>query len=62
MNEFIQEMQKANLFNDITQRIGFALWQIQELESFSAQYFVLLAQAKKGMGEAQTIPCLLIDN
>jgi hypothetical protein len=55
-------MQKANLFNDITQRIGFALWQIQERERFSAQYFVLLAQAKKGMGEAQTIPCLLIDN
>jgi len=26
------------------------LWQIQELESIAAQYFVLLAKAEKGMG------------
>ncbi len=47
----MQEMQRANRLNEITQRIGFALWQIQELESASAQYFVLLAQAKKGIRE-----------
>ena len=52
MNEFIQQLQKANRLTEITQRIGFALWQIQELEGVSAQYFVLLAQAIKGMGEA----------
>jgi hypothetical protein len=34
----------------ITQRIGFTLWQLQELEGVAAQYFVLLTQAKKGMG------------
>ena len=34
----------------ITQQIGFSLWQIQELENVTAQYFVLLVQAEKGMG------------
>lgn len=52
MNEFMQQLQKANRLKEITQRVGFALWQLQELEDVSAQYFVLLAQAKKGMGEA----------
>lgn len=37
----------------ITQRIGFALWQLQELEGVSAQYFVLLEKARKGMGLAE---------
>jgi hypothetical protein len=45
-----QQLEKANRLTEITQRIGFCLWQIQELEGVSAQYFVLLAQAKKGMG------------
>ncbi|MBU4263921.1 MAG: hypothetical protein KKC76_18855 [Proteobacteria bacterium] len=48
----MQQIQKANRLKEITQRIGFAIWQIQELEGVSAQYFVLLGQAKKGMGEA----------
>ena len=52
MNEFTQQIQKANRLKEITQRIGFAVWQIQELEGVSAQYFVLLTQAKKGMGES----------
>ena len=47
-----QQLQKANRLAAITQRIGFVLWQIQELEGVAAQYFVLLAQAKKGMGRA----------
>jgi len=37
---------------EITQRIGFTLWQIQELEGVSAKYFVLVTLAKKGMGLA----------
>ena len=45
-------MQEAERLKIITQRIGFALWQIQELEGVSAQYFVIVTQAKKGMGEA----------
>jgi len=45
-----QQLQKATRLAAITQRIGFALWQIQELEDVVAQYFVLLVQAKKGMG------------
>ncbi|MDH4205340.1 MAG: hypothetical protein OEV45_07420, partial [Desulfobacteraceae bacterium] len=51
MEEFNIQMEKANRLNEITQRIGFALWQMQELEGVSAQYFVLAAQAEKRMGE-----------
>ena len=36
----------------ITQTIGFTLWQLQELEGVAAQYFVMLTQARKGMGVA----------
>jgi len=42
--------QIANRLSAVTQSVGFALWQLQELEGASAQYFVLLAQAEKGMG------------
>lgn len=52
MNKILQQTQQAERLKSITQRIGFALWQIQELEGVSAQYFVLLTQAKRGMGEA----------
>jgi hypothetical protein len=34
----------------ISQRVGFALWQLQELEGVTATYLVLVARAKKGMG------------
>ncbi len=40
----------ADRLSVITQRIGFALWQVQELEGVSARCFVLLVQARKGMG------------
>jgi len=40
----------ADRLTAITQRIGFAIWQIQELEGVAAQYFVLAAQATRGMG------------
>ena len=41
---------KEKRLDKITRGIGFALWQIQELEGVTAEYFVLLAQAKKEMG------------
>lgn len=34
----------------ISQRIGFALWQLQELEDISAHYLVLVLRANRGMG------------
>lgn len=52
MDAFEHQLQKADRLSAITQRIGFAIWQIQELEGVTAQYLVLLTQAKKGMGLA----------
>lgn len=52
MEDLSLRLEKADRLYSITQRIGFALWQIQELEGVTAQYFVLLVQAKKGMGLA----------
>ena len=52
MKDLAHQLEKADRLAAITQRIGFALWQIQELEGVSAQYFVLVVQAKKGMGLA----------
>jgi uncharacterized protein YutE (UPF0331/DUF86 family) len=50
MNDLTHQLRKADRLRAITQRVGFALWQLQELEGTSAQYFVLVAQAKQGMG------------
>jgi hypothetical protein len=36
----------------ISERVGFALWQIQELESIAAHLYVLCGSAKPGMGLA----------
>lgn len=47
-----ERLPKAGRLAAITQRVGFALWQIQELEGVAAQYFALVAQAWKGMGLA----------
>jgi len=44
------QLEKAERLHAITQQIGFALWQLQELEGVSAQYYVLVALATKGMG------------
>ncbi len=41
---------KANRLNAIAERIGFAIWQLQELERSSAQYYVLIVKASPGMG------------
>lgn len=43
-------LRKADQLDAITQRVGSALWQLQELEGATAQYFVLVAQATLGMG------------
>jgi hypothetical protein len=48
----LEQLQKAERLNAVTQRVGFALWQLQELEGCSATCFVLLAQARRGMGRA----------
>lgn len=45
-----QWLEDADRLAVITQRVGFALWQIQELEGVAAQFFVLVAQAERGMG------------
>ena len=45
-----QRFEDADRLAVITQRVGFALWQIQELEGVAAQFFVLLTQATSGMG------------
>lgn len=50
MKSVEHQLQEAERLAAITQQIGFTLWQLQELEGVSAQYFVLLAQAHEGMG------------
>ena len=50
MNELTHLLEKASRLESITQKVGFTLWQIQELEGASAQLFALLAQASRGMG------------
>jgi len=44
------QLLKADRLHAVTQRVGFALWQLQELEGASAQYYVLVVHAKPGMG------------
>jgi hypothetical protein len=46
------DMQRADRLAEIARGVGFALWQLQELEGATALYFVLVAQARKGMGFA----------
>lgn len=47
----VARFQNAERLDEITQRIGFALWQLQELEQVSATYFfVLLTKPTRGMG------------
>ncbi|MFM0134118.1 hypothetical protein [Paraburkholderia sediminicola] len=44
------QIEQAERLADIMAQVGFALWQLQELEGSAAQYFVLLTQATQGMG------------
>jgi hypothetical protein len=41
---------RADRLTAITQRVGYALWQLQQLEGATAQYYVLVVEAKRGMG------------
>jgi len=50
MKDILGQLEKADRLAAITQRVGFALWQLQELEGVTAQYFVLVGQSKKDMG------------
>lgn len=53
MSPLAKQLANADRLVAVTQSIGFALWQLQELEGVTAGYFVLIAQAKKGMGLAE---------
>lgn len=44
-------LQQADRLSVVTQRIGYALWQLQELEGVAAHYVVLVTQVQRGMGE-----------
>jgi hypothetical protein len=50
MDPLDEHFDRAERLAEITQRVGFTLWQLQELEGVAATYFVLLAAAKRGMG------------
>ena len=50
MRTMEQWLDDADRLTLVTQRVGFALWQIQELEAVAAQFFVLVTQATPGMG------------
>lgn len=50
MDSLATHLKKAERLSEITQHVGFTLWQLQELEGVAATYFVLLIQAKQGMG------------
>jgi hypothetical protein len=52
MQELDPKVVKAERLEVLCQRAGFALWQLQTLETSSAQGFVLLAKATPGMGQA----------
>ncbi|BBE50737.1 hypothetical protein OYT1_ch1177 [Ferriphaselus amnicola] len=52
MTTLAQQQERADRLVVVTQNIGFALWQLQELEGVAAGYFVLLVQAQKDIGLA----------
>lgn len=50
MSTLKNDIAKADRLKAIAEHIGFALWQLQELEGAAAQYYVLIAKASPGMG------------
>lgn len=50
MTDFASQLRKAERLQAITQQVGFALWQLQELEGATARFYVLVALATRGMG------------
>jgi hypothetical protein len=51
MDPLDARFEQADRLAEITQKVGFTLWQLQELEGVAATYFVLLTAAKRGMGQ-----------
>lgn len=52
MNTLNNQLLKADRLAAIAKRVGFALWQLQDLEKTTAQYYVLVVHTKPGMGIA----------
>ncbi|HVS26090.1 MAG TPA: hypothetical protein VHE58_02130 [Burkholderiales bacterium] len=48
----VDRLEKADRLAAITQRVGFAVWQLQELEWAAVNYLVMRVHAKRGMGVA----------
>jgi hypothetical protein len=47
------QLADAERLNFISQRVGYALWQLQELEGIAATYLVLVARTTQGMGAVE---------
>jgi uncharacterized protein YutE (UPF0331/DUF86 family) len=54
----VDRLVKADRLAAITQKIGFALWQLQELEWAAANYVVIRLHAKRGIGEEAGVKLL----
>jgi hypothetical protein len=50
MSDFETQLRKSDRLDAITKHLGFALWQLQALEDATAQHYVLVALATRGMG------------
>lgn len=50
MTDLQAQLRKADRLDAITKHVGFALWQLQALEDATAQHYVLVALATRGMG------------
>ncbi len=51
MSALEEQSERASRLSAITQQVGFALWQLQELEGACATYYVLVEEATLEMGE-----------
>lgn len=58
MHDLAGQLAMADRLAAITQKVGFALWQLQVLEGATAKYYVLIAQAVRGMGVEAATPML----
>lgn len=58
MESFELELRRAERLMAITQRVGFCLWQVQELEGVAVYLYVLLWLATPKMGMEKALPIL----
>lgn len=58
MESFESQLQRTERLVAITQRVGFCLWQLQELEGVAVYFYVLLGLAKPKMGIDKVSPIL----